>query len=307
MHKKGYILVIGGSNADISGIPTEELVPEDSNPGSVTISAGGVGRNIAENIARLQIPVRLLSAVGDDYFGNFIKAVSKASGIDTGELITFKGASSSAYLCIMEQNRDMNIAVNDMKIMEKIEPAEIRAREELLSGAEMVVIDNNLRPETIDAVKSAGCRRLLFDAVSGKKLERTKDKIYNIDTVKLNSIEAEILSGIEVHDTNSAYEAGGRILERGINNIFITLGPNGAVYLTENGRWYMPPYGLPVANTTGAGDAFLAGVAWGLYKGLDGSELLEYGSACAAAAAASERTVAENMSPERIKEIINGD
>ena len=301
------MLVIGGSNVDIMGTPVDRLVPEDSNPGKVTISAGGVGRNVAENIARLGILVKLLSAVGADHFGEYLKSVCREAGIDTGEIISFRENPTSAYLCIMERNRDMYIAVNDMKIMERIGPVEIQSRRGLLSEAEMVIIDNNLTPDTIEAVKSAGCKRILFDAVSGKKLQKTKEKIYGIDTVKLNALEAGILSGIRVNSRETAFGASEIIMRRDIKNVFITLGSDGAVYSTAEGRWHAPPAGLPVRNTTGAGDAFLAGIACGFHNKLGGQELLDYGTACAAAAAASEMTVAEDLTPERIREILNGE
>ena len=159
----------------------------------------------------------------------------------------------------MEHNRDMNIAVNDMKIMERIGPGEIQARNRLLSNAGMVIIDNNLRPETIEAVKAAGCKRILFDAVSGKKLERTKDQIFGIDTVKLNALEAGILSGVRVNSRETAFEAAERIMLRDIKNVFITLGSDGAVYSKAEGRWHAPPAGLPVRNTTGAETPFSRG------------------------------------------------
>lgn len=306
MNSNDYILVIGGSNVDITGIPDAELVPADSNPGSIFISGGGVGRNIAENIARLKLPVRLLTAVGNDYFGEFLKSECLRAGINIDSIITSSLLPTSAYLCIMNGNNEMSSAVNDMKIMSELSHKIIATHRDLISGAAMVVADNNISSETLEAVKAAGPQRLLFDAVSGKKLKRTAGLINNIDTVKLNSIEAEILSDIRVNSASEAEIAAEIIAKRGIKHIFITMGSAGALYYNAGSCCFSKPYNLPLRNATGAGDAFLAGIAYGHYNGITGADLLYCGTACAAAAAASEKTVSDKINPELIMQIITG-
>ena len=91
--KKGYIMgkgylvseekkvtVIGGSNIDLQGFPNESLNLYDSNPGKIETSLGGVGRNISENLAKLDIPVRLISAVGNDFYGQKLIKESEKNG-----------------------------------------------------------------------------------------------------------------------------------------------------------------------------------------------------------------------------------
>ena len=68
-----YVTVIGGVNVDIVGFPNSPLVAQDSNPGTIRVSFGGVGRNIAENIVKLGVPTKLLSAIGDDVFGQQVQ------------------------------------------------------------------------------------------------------------------------------------------------------------------------------------------------------------------------------------------
>ncbi|MDC7226298.1 MAG: carbohydrate kinase family protein [Spirochaetales bacterium] len=307
MKRQEYILVIGGSNADISGIPQTKFVPGDSNPGFVNIAAGGVGRNIAENIARLDCPVKLLSAVGNDHFGNFLKHECISAGIDITALITSDKMRTSSYLCINDTEHEMIAAVSDMEIITCIGPDLIRQHSCMIAEASSVVIDNNISPETIDAVKRTGCRRILFDAVSGKKLQRSMNSIRNIDTVKLNRLEAELLSVTSISGLKEAEKASEIIAERGIHNVFITMGAEGAHYRSTCGCFNIAASTLPVRNTTGAGDAFLAGIACGQFHSLEGLELLEYGAACAALAAASVKTVPKDMNPAIIDKIINGD
>ena len=68
LRKENYVTVIGGSNMDIQGFPNNPLVMKDSNPGKVDISMGGVGRNIAENLSRLDVNTKLISAMGNDLY-----------------------------------------------------------------------------------------------------------------------------------------------------------------------------------------------------------------------------------------------
>ncbi len=307
MDNNKYILVIGGSNADLIGSSETKIVPADSNPGSVSIAAGGVGRNIAENMSRLELPVKLITAVGNDYFGEFLKSECLHAGINIDSMITSDKLPTSAYLCIMNEQNDMFAAVNDMQIMGELSPQIIENSRSLIRSAAMVVIDNNISLETFAAIKAANPERLLFDAVSGKKLLKTAELVRDIDTVKLNSIEAGILSEVEVNSSADAEKAAEIIAERGINNIFITLGAEGALYYSGDGCWFSKPYALPLRNATGAGDAFLAGIAYGHYNDITGAGLLNCGNACAAAAAASDRTVSDKINPEIIRQIITGD
>ena len=122
MRNDSYITVIGGSNTDISGFPQADYSPQDSNPGRITLSAGGVGRNIAENIARLGCTVNLLSAVGNDGFGTFLLEECRKAGVETEEILISESMPSSAYLCIMDQYNDLQAAVNDMEIIRLLTP-----------------------------------------------------------------------------------------------------------------------------------------------------------------------------------------
>ena len=77
-----YVTVVGGMNMDIGGWPGEELVAQDSNPGRVRMSPGGVGRNIAHNMSLMGLDVRLLTAFGDDVYAQKLAAVCGELGIE---------------------------------------------------------------------------------------------------------------------------------------------------------------------------------------------------------------------------------
>ena len=134
----------GGSNIDVGGISGAPLVAQDSNPGRVRMSFGGVGRNIAHNLSLLGADVRLFTAFGDDLNGERLAASCAELGIDVGSALCAPDASTSTYLFISGPDGDMALAVSDMEICERLTPAYFSAHLPLLNRAELIVADANL-------------------------------------------------------------------------------------------------------------------------------------------------------------------
>lgn len=97
------ILVVGGANLDITGSCFNRLIPGDSNPGIIKNSAGGVGRNIAENLQRLHIETSLLSIIGRDFGGSLILQHCNDTGIDTSAIFEHETLSTGTYMAINNQ------------------------------------------------------------------------------------------------------------------------------------------------------------------------------------------------------------
>ena len=116
------VYVIGGVNMDISGTPAETLRPGDSNPGRVSLSPGGVGRNIAENLSRLGRRVSLITILGNDPYADVIREHCRNVGIDLSMSFTDPLGRTSTYLCLNEQNGDLHAAIADMAICEQLTP-----------------------------------------------------------------------------------------------------------------------------------------------------------------------------------------
>ena len=144
-----YAVVVGGVNLDIGGRSFGKLVPADSNPGQVRTSLGGVGRNIAHNMALLGMDVRLLTAFGDDMNAQRIAASCGELGIDISQCLTVPGGATSTYLFIAGQRGDMALAVSDMEIYEHMTPAFLAGRSRLLQNAQLVVVDTNIPAQSI--------------------------------------------------------------------------------------------------------------------------------------------------------------
>ena len=150
---KPFVVAVGGANIDICGAPMARLRRRDSNPGAVRTSPGGVARNVAENLARLGVDARLVSAVGRDSHGDLLLDQGRAAGIDMSHVQKLDGERTSTYVSILDEEGDMLMAINDMGIVDRIDVARLQEVGDLLKQASMVVCDTNLGEE---ALKWAG-------------------------------------------------------------------------------------------------------------------------------------------------------
>lgn len=99
------------------------LVGRDSNPGKVTVSMGGVGRNIAHNLRLLGVKVSLLTALGEDPHAGQVMDSCERLGIDLSRALHVPGGTTSTYLFLSDETGDMALAVSDMGIYEELTPA----------------------------------------------------------------------------------------------------------------------------------------------------------------------------------------
>ena len=141
------ITVLGGINMDVSVHAHHALLAADSNPGQVQCSPGGVARNLAENLVRLGQDVRLLGVLGDDVFGQALRQSGAAMGLDMRACLTLPSQRSATYVCLHRADGDMDVAVNDMDIMDALTPAHLQPQTALLRSPAVLVADCNLRPD----------------------------------------------------------------------------------------------------------------------------------------------------------------
>ncbi|MCK5671804.1 MAG: MarR family transcriptional regulator, partial [Spirochaetales bacterium] len=138
---KKYVVLIGAANIDIQGFSSNPIIQRDSNPGRIEFCPGGVSRNIAENLARLGIMTELISALGDDPNGSLILESCKNCGIGSDYSLIVPNAVSSVYLAIMDDSRDMALALSDMTISDNITIKFLESRYEILKNAHSIVFD----------------------------------------------------------------------------------------------------------------------------------------------------------------------
>ena len=208
-----YAAVVGGVNMDIGGWPAEKPVARDSNPGRVRMSLGGVGRNIAHNMALLGVDVRLATVFGDDMNAQKIAASCGELGIDISQSPFLAGERTSTYLFITDEGGDMSLAVSDMDIYRRLTPQFLAQRQKLLDGAQVVVADTNPPVETLAYLAEHCAAPIFCDPVSTAKAEKIRPILGKLHTLKPNRIEAELLSGVKITDGESLRRAAQTLLD----------------------------------------------------------------------------------------------
>ena len=212
MHSR-YIAVVGGVNLDISGTPAAPMIAGDSNPGEVQVTYGGVGRNIAENIARLGQSVKMITALGDDGYTTPLRAFCESSGIDMSYSGVILGMRNSTYLCINDEHGDVLYAIADMAICDRITPEFLEGRRSVLEKASLIVADANLSPETLVWLCESFDVPVMADPVSVTKSTRLLKALPHLYCVKPNRPEAEALSGIAIREDADLKTAAAVLLE----------------------------------------------------------------------------------------------
>ena len=305
---KGYVLrsgtyavVVGGVNMDIGGSSYRPLVAGDSNPGSVRMSLGGVGRNIAHNMSLMGVDVRLLTAYGDDLYGQRIAASCSELGIDVSHALRLSNERTSTYLYINDEKGDMTLAVSDMAICDRITPAYLASNLGLLQNAQVVVVDANIPAESLRWLAENVTVPIFCDPVSTIKAEKVRPILGRLHTLKPNRIEAELLSGIPIHSKEDVEKAAQVLLDTGLRRVFISLGAVGVYGATHQGAMWMPNRQVHLVNTTGCGDAFMAALVWAYLEGTELEGTLKAGLAAASIAIETNETIDPGMSAEALK------
>ncbi|WP_304965032.1 PfkB family carbohydrate kinase [uncultured Oscillibacter sp.] len=296
-----YVTVVGGVNVDIGGRPEAALVARDSNPGAVHSSLGGVGRNIAHNMALLGLDTRLLTAFGDDLNAQKLAASCGELGIDISQSPVIPGGRTSTYLFINDERGDMALAVSDMEIYRHLTPQALAQRHKLLDASQVVVIDTNIPEESI-AWLAENCAAPLFaDPVSTAKAVKLKPVLGKLHTLKPNRLEAELLSGVPITGEASLNKAADALLETGLRRVFISLGAEGVFAADRSGRVQLPCLSAELVNATGCGDAFMAAIAWAYLRGTDLADTARAGLAASSIAMESRETINPAMSEEALE------
>lgn len=301
------IAIIGGINIDIEGAPLRGIKYHDSNPGKIRLSYGGVGRNIAENVARLGGDCAMISCVGDEPMSLGARDHLMKLGVDVSEVRVFDGEMPSMYLSILDDKGDMELAVSDMDIINHITPEYIDEVRHYLEGAYVIALDGNLTESLLEhATAVLRGTKLFYDPVSANKGVRAKDFVGRFFAVKPNRIEAEAILDMKIETDEDVRAAGRRFMELGVSQVYITLGDEGVFFMESGDEGFIrPAKGINIKSATGAGDSFSACILLGISMGMNARKIAEMGMAAARITMESQSAVSEELTMELLKELLN--
>lgn len=285
------ISIIGGANVDLSATLNDAFIAADSNPGHIEVGYGGVARNIAHNLSLLGARTQLLTVFGGDLFGGLLHDYCKQQGIDIHLSDRVNAQRSGIYLCLNNHGGEMIAAVADTEVIRNITPEWLAKRSGEINLSDYIVADTNITEDSIRWLMENVTVPLFIDGVSTTKAHRvvnalSKAKLPYLHTLKLNLKEA-----LAVTETATYAEAAQKLLDLGVAHVYITLGSEGVYCRTAAEEWLFPALPGEVVNTTGAGDAFLAGVIYAHAKGIDFPQTAQYGLMAARATLMSPKAV----------------
>lgn len=295
--------LIGGANIDILGKSFESLRPSDSNPGKVTVSFGGVARNIAQNLTNIEQPVRLLTVFGDDVLGQQCAKDCIDRKMDISHSMFLKNTGSSTYLAIANKDGDMSVAIADMDILKNLTKEKVKPFLETIHETDVLVVDTNLEFEMIEYITSNASCILACDPISTTKTNKIIPFLNRLTVFKPNRLEAEVCCGFPITDDESLMKALRYLREIGIRDVIITLGVRGGAIACDEGIFRYYHKDIPVVSATGAGDAFLG--AYIAYLSLGSLVALKYGVAAAIATCFCETTVDDKINRQYLENIIS--
>lgn len=285
------ISVIGGANVDLSATLNDAFIASDSNPGHIDIGYGGVARNIAHNLSLLGAQTQLLTVFGGDLFGGLLHDYCHQQGIDVHLSERESSVRTGVYLCINNHGGEMIAAVADTEAIRAITPEWLAKRSGEINQSEFIVADTNITEDTIRYLLENVTVPLFIDGVSTTKAHRVMNALRKCKLPYLHTLKLNLKEALAVTDSATYAEAAQRLLDAGVAHVYITLGSEGVYCRNSAEEWLFPALPGDVVNTTGAGDAFLAGVVYAHAKGIEFPKTAQYGLMAARATLMSPKAV----------------
>jgi pseudouridine kinase len=317
---RGYILseqpavvVVGGANMDVKARSTARMVPGTSNPGRGSLVPGGVGRNVAENLARLGTPTFLVAAIGRDAAGETVIARTAAAGVRL-EFVHRTDLPTGIYVALLDTDGELVSAVSDMGATGELGPEQVNPARDVIAAAGLVVLDGNLSPATLAHVLDlahAGDVRTVLEPVSVPKAALLGDCISAdrpLYAVTPNRDELAALTGRPVSTDLELQTAADDLHQRGVAHVWIRLGQRGSMLSSASaGSTFLLPGAATVEDVTGAGDSMLGAFCHAVLGGRNPVDAARYGHAAAALTIASPHTVRPDLTPRLIEAALSSD
>lgn len=298
------IVVIGASFVDVKGYPLTQYTPGGRNVGRVVQVHGGVGRNVVEDIANVELRPTFVSVVddsglSDDVVRNLIRHKVEIRYIARSE------EGLGTWLAVFDNDGDVMASISRRPDVRAIEGILDKHGDEIFRDADSIAVEFDIEvpilKKTLELAEKHGKEVYTVISNMGIAMGR-RDLIGRTSALVCNLQEAGMLFFEDYSDVSP--EELQKILLRRIQmaripRIIVTMGAQGAVYAElSGGSGFCPPLKVDVVDTTGAGDAFFAGVAIGLTYGKTTGEACVIGTRLAASVVASRENVCPRFRPE---------
>ena len=300
------IVVIGTAFVDIKGFPEEQYIPDGRNAGRVEYIHGGVARNVVEDIANIELRPTYLGIVDDTTMGADVLEKLRKHKVNVDYVLT-RPHGMGIWLAVFDNNGDVagsiSMRPNAYPLVELLETK----GDEIFAKADSVVLQVDLHKDIVKKVFELAEKynTKLYALVSNMGIAvQRRDFIKKLDCFICNQQEAGMLF-MDDYSEKTPQEMCGLLADKvchaNIPSMIVTMGAQGAVYADKNGsKGICPARNVQVKDTTGAGDAFCAGVVAGLTYGKTLPEAIEIGSTLAASVITSQENVCPRFLPKEL-------
>ena len=297
MERNMSITIIGGIFMDVKAWPQQAMRWGDSNAGNIRFSAGGVARNIAENIGRLGLPIQLFGAVGADLMGQQLLHDTALAGVDTAHIMRSDAHATGCSMIQLDQKGELLCCTTDMGATALIDEIFIEKKWKDMQASRLIIADTELEARVLQLlvrkVNQAGIP-LLIEPVSGEKSARVASLQGEVAFFTPNEVEFDAFEKAQQAQPNPTR----------IQHLLKTCGAQGV--------WWQP-HGLPgrqlpvrevsITDATGAGDAFAAGFASAIFLQKEMQAAITFGQKLAALTLQSPLAVSEAITPELLQDV----
>lgn len=294
MTKAPRLCVVGSSNTDM--IVHCERLPAPGETvlgGDVLVASGGKGANQAVALARLGAQVSLVARVGTDIFGDQTMVNLSREGVEMRHVVRDRHRPSGVALITVDA-RGENIITVAPGANSALSPADVEAAEEAIASASALIVQMEIPPETVAAAVDAAWRlgvRVVLNPAPARPLPEAL--LRKVELLVPNESELRFLAGVD--DDATVEKAARALLARGCGAVVVTLGAQGALLVTSSGSARVPAFKVKAVDAVGAGDAFVAALAYAVCSGKDLEAATTF--ACAAAALATTKRGAQPSLP----------
>ncbi len=301
---KTRVLCVGAAHIDRKAKAQSAVQLGTSNPVSMQSALGGVARNVAENLARLGCKVALLSRVGNDQEGAWVRASSESLGIDTGLTRHSHVHATASYTALINPRGEMVVGLADMDIYNELTPSLLTTLAPSLQTHGMWFVDTNLSKESLHYLLTnrTSNQPVFVDPVSVAKAAKIRGLLSHVDYLFPSRDEAESLTGISIHNRHDAIHAAEELCRQGVKMTVITLGEDGVCAVGDGCSCALPAIPTRVVDVTGAGDALVAGVIFGLMQSLPLRDAIRLGVAAATMTIETTETVNPHLTSSAVFE-----
>lgn len=275
------ILVVGSLNMDL--VATAKRLPQSGETvfgQSFATFPGGKGANQAVAAGKLGARVIMAGCVGSDVFGEALLHSLTESGVTSGCVRQVTGATGTALITVAESGDNMIVVVPGAN--ESCAPQDVDAALAVLPEPGILLVQHEVPPATVEYAVRAAKRTGWTVILNPAPARLLPAKLLSlVDIITPNETEAAALTGLPVTNPADAKLAAGRLLEQGVKQVIITMGAQGAFYMTSASEAVIPPIAVTAVDTTAAGDAYTGALAVALAEGQAMPAALRFAAAAA--------------------------